>query len=117
MRFLFRLDLSLHADAGKKFGILVFATKHGLHTTCWHKRLFILTSPPEPDMDPIDDMRIAFHSQHSHRNTMVGTMRQRFHEINWSCMQLVGCNNNYNTKTFAAIHSIPNSRRYWPIDL
>ena len=27
MRFLFRLDLSLHAGAGKKIGILIFATK------------------------------------------------------------------------------------------
>jgi len=30
MRFLFCLDLSLHAGAGKKFGILNFVTKHGL---------------------------------------------------------------------------------------
>jgi len=30
MRFLFRLDLSLHAGAGKKIGILIFASKHGL---------------------------------------------------------------------------------------
>ena len=30
MRFLFRLDLSLHAGAGKKFGILNYATKQGL---------------------------------------------------------------------------------------
>ena len=30
MRFLFRLDLSLHAGAGKKFGIWNFVTKHGL---------------------------------------------------------------------------------------
>ena len=29
MRFLFRLDLSLHAGAGKKFGILILGTKHG----------------------------------------------------------------------------------------
>ena len=29
MRFLFRLDLSLHAGTGKKFGILIFETKHG----------------------------------------------------------------------------------------
>ena len=29
MRFLFRLDLSLHAGAGKKFGIWKFATKQG----------------------------------------------------------------------------------------
>ena len=29
MRFLFRLDLSLHAGAGKKFEILIFASKHG----------------------------------------------------------------------------------------
>ena len=32
MRFLFRLDLSLHAGVGKKFGILNYATKQGLHT-------------------------------------------------------------------------------------
>ena len=30
MRFLFHLDLSLHAGAGKKFGILNFESKHGL---------------------------------------------------------------------------------------
>ena len=30
MRFLFRLDLSLHAGAGKKFEILVLVTKQGL---------------------------------------------------------------------------------------
>ena len=30
MRFLFRLDLSLHAGAGKKFEILIFGTKHGV---------------------------------------------------------------------------------------
>ena len=30
MRFLFRLDLSLHAGAEKKFGILNLVTKHGL---------------------------------------------------------------------------------------
>jgi hypothetical protein len=30
MRFLFRLDLSLYAGAGKKFGILIFGTEHGL---------------------------------------------------------------------------------------
>ena len=29
MRFLFRLDLSLHIDAGNFFGILIFGTKHG----------------------------------------------------------------------------------------
>ena len=29
MGFLFRLDLSLHAGAGKKFGILNYATKQG----------------------------------------------------------------------------------------
>ena len=29
MCFLFRLDLSLHAGAGKKFGIWYFTTKHG----------------------------------------------------------------------------------------
>jgi hypothetical protein len=29
MRFLFRLDLSLHAGAEKKFGILILGTKHG----------------------------------------------------------------------------------------
>ena len=29
MRFLFRLDLSLHAGAEKKIGILIFGTKHG----------------------------------------------------------------------------------------
>ena len=29
MRFLFRLDLSLHADDGKKCKILIFGTKHG----------------------------------------------------------------------------------------
>ena len=31
MRFLFRLDLSLHAGAGKKIGILNFATKQGVN--------------------------------------------------------------------------------------
>ena len=31
--FLFRLDLSLHTGAGKKFGILNFITKHGLDAT------------------------------------------------------------------------------------
>ena len=30
MRFLFRLDLSLHAGVGKKFVILIFGTKHGV---------------------------------------------------------------------------------------
>ena len=30
MRFLFRLDLSLHTGAGKKIGILNFATKQGV---------------------------------------------------------------------------------------
>ena len=30
MRFLFRLDLSLHAGAGKKIRILIFRTKHGV---------------------------------------------------------------------------------------
>ena len=30
MRFLFRLDLSLHAGVGKKIGILIFGTKHGV---------------------------------------------------------------------------------------
>ena len=30
MHFLFCLDLSLHAGAGKKFGILIFVTEHGL---------------------------------------------------------------------------------------
>ena len=30
MRFLFCLDLSLHEDAGKKFGILNFVIKHGV---------------------------------------------------------------------------------------
>ena len=30
MHFLFRLDLSLHAGAGKKIRILIFATKRGL---------------------------------------------------------------------------------------
>ena len=30
MRFLFHLDLNLHADAGKKFRILILGTKHGL---------------------------------------------------------------------------------------
>ena len=30
MRFLFRLDLSLHAGAGKKIGILNYTTKQGL---------------------------------------------------------------------------------------
>ena len=34
MRFLFRLDLSLHAGAGKKFEILNFVTKHGLNFIC-----------------------------------------------------------------------------------
>ena len=29
MRFLFRLDLNLHAGTGKKIGILIFGTKHG----------------------------------------------------------------------------------------
>ena len=29
MHFLFCLDLSLHAGAGKKFGILIFVTEHG----------------------------------------------------------------------------------------
>ena len=29
MRFLFRLNLSLRADVGKKIGILIFGTKHG----------------------------------------------------------------------------------------
>ena len=29
MRFIFRLDLNLHAGAGKKFGILNLGTKHG----------------------------------------------------------------------------------------
>jgi len=28
MRFLFHLDLRLHAGDGKKFGILIFGTKH-----------------------------------------------------------------------------------------
>jgi len=32
MRFLFCLDLSLNADAGKKIGILIFGTKHGVIT-------------------------------------------------------------------------------------
>ena len=32
MRFLFRLDLSLHVGAGKKFGIWNFVTEHGLGT-------------------------------------------------------------------------------------
>ena len=31
MRFLFRLDLSLHAGAEIFFGILNFVTKHGLY--------------------------------------------------------------------------------------
>ena len=35
MRFLFRLNLSLHADAGKKIGILIFGTKHG-ERLCLH---------------------------------------------------------------------------------
>ena len=30
MRFLFRVDLSLHAGAGKKIEIWNFASKHGL---------------------------------------------------------------------------------------
>ena len=30
MRFLFCLDLSLHAGAGNFFGILIFGTKHGV---------------------------------------------------------------------------------------
>ena len=33
MRFLFRLDLNLHAGAGKKIGILIFGTKHGVILT------------------------------------------------------------------------------------
>ena len=35
MRFLFRLDLSLYAGAGKKIGILNFATKQG---ASWYER-------------------------------------------------------------------------------
>ena len=30
MRFLFRLNLSLRADVGKKIGILIFGTKQGV---------------------------------------------------------------------------------------
>ena len=30
MRFIFRLDLNLHAGAGKKIGILNLETKHGV---------------------------------------------------------------------------------------
>ena len=33
MRFLFRLDLSLHRSAEKKFGIWNFGTEHGLEWT------------------------------------------------------------------------------------
>jgi len=33
MRFLFCLDLNLHAGAGKKNGILIFVTEHGLVTS------------------------------------------------------------------------------------
>ena len=40
MRFLFRLDLNLHADAGKKFGILIFGTKHGASSPLlWLQRI------------------------------------------------------------------------------
>ena len=35
MSFLFRLDLSLHVSGGKKFGILIFASKHGRGSQCW----------------------------------------------------------------------------------
>ena len=35
MRFLFRLDLNLYAGAGKKIGILNYATKQGL-SRCSH---------------------------------------------------------------------------------
>ena len=35
MRFLFRLDLNLHADAGIFFGILNYATKQGLTVKAW----------------------------------------------------------------------------------
>ena len=41
MRFLFRLDLSLHAGAGIFFGILIFETKHGVTD-----QLAVPCSPP-----------------------------------------------------------------------
>ena len=40
MRFLFRLDLSLHANAGKKIVIMIFGTKHGARTKLVHDRMF-----------------------------------------------------------------------------
>ena len=38
MRFLFRLDLSLHTGAGNFFGILIFGTKHGVNAVCRRRR-------------------------------------------------------------------------------
>ena len=43
MRFLFRLDLSLHADAGKNFEIWNFASKHG--PISFLQRLIYLPGP------------------------------------------------------------------------
>ena len=40
MRFLFHLDLSLHANAGKKIVIMIFGTKHGARTKLVHDRMF-----------------------------------------------------------------------------
>ena len=39
MRFLFRLDLSLHVGAGKKFRILNYATKQGANRKCMSRLL------------------------------------------------------------------------------
>ena len=40
MCFLFHLDLSLHANAGKKIVIMIFGTKHGARTKLVHDRMF-----------------------------------------------------------------------------
>ena len=44
MRFLFRLDLSLHTGAGNFFGILIFGTKHGVNAVCRRRRELLYCS-------------------------------------------------------------------------